>query len=73
VITEFDCFKFTKKGKRIDKTESCMVAIDGDVVTIEDSGGVGDNITWTVVVSDGSGNTTAQTCVVTVENPGKGK
>jgi hypothetical protein len=72
VITEFDCFKFTKKGKRIDKTESCMVAIDGDVVTIEDSGGVGDNITWTVVASDGSGNTTVQTCVITVENPGKG-
>ena len=33
-ITEFDCFKFTKKGKRIDKTESCVVAIDGDTIAV---------------------------------------
>lgn len=72
VTTEFDCFKFTKKGKRIDKTSSCAVSIDGDTVTIEDSGGVGDNITWTVVATDNSGNVTTEICSLVVENPGKG-
>jgi hypothetical protein len=72
VITQFDCFKFTKKGKRIDKTESCQVTLSGDTITIEDSGGVGDNITWTVMATDSSGNTTTETCAITVDNPGKG-
>ena len=70
-ITGFDCFKFTKKGKRIDKTSSCQVVFTGDTVTIEDSGGVNDHITWNVTASDGSGNTTNKVCEVIVENPGK--
>ena len=61
-ITGYDCFKFTKKGKRIDKTGSCVVAISGDTVTIHDSGGVGDNITWSVTAADGSGNTDRRDC-----------
>ncbi|MHC4443704.1 MAG: 6-bladed beta-propeller [Planctomycetota bacterium] len=72
-ITEFDCFKFTKKGKRIDKTESCVVDVDGDTITILDSGGVGDFIVWTVRAVDSSGNVTEQECMVEVVNPGKGK
>ncbi|MEA1901565.1 MAG: C1 family peptidase, partial [Thermodesulfobacteriota bacterium] len=44
-ITEFDCFKYTKKGKRIDKTMSCVVEVNGDTITIVDSGGVNVNIT----------------------------
>ena len=44
VITAFDCFAFTKKGKRIDKTESCVVGFDEDSVTILDSGGVIHNV-----------------------------
>jgi len=72
MITEYDCFKFTKKGKRIDKTESCEVAIAGDTVTILDSGGVGDNITWTVRATDSSGNETESQCAVVVVNPGRG-
>lgn len=71
-ITGFDCFKFTKKGKRVDKTESCEVRIVGDTITILDSGGVSDNIEWTVVATDGSGNTTTVDCSLTVANPGKG-
>jgi hypothetical protein len=71
-ITDFDCFKYTKKGKRIDKTTSCVVVIVGDTVSIIDSGGVGDNITWTVVATDASGNTTSMDCSLVVENPGKG-
>lgn len=70
-ITAFDCTKLTKKGKVIDKTESCIVQLDGETITIDDSGGVGTTITWTVVAIDGSGNTTEQECSVDVVNPGK--
>lgn len=69
-ITGFDCFMFTKKGKRIDKTGSCEVTFTGDTVTILDSGGVGDNITWDVTATDGSGNATDQLCEIEVVNPG---
>ncbi len=69
-ITGFDCFKFTKKGKRIDKTGSCEVAITGDTVTILDSGGVGDHIEWYLNAQDSSGNPSALTCLVEVVNPG---
>ncbi len=70
VITGFDCFQFTKKGKRIDKTESCQVAVNGDSITILDSGGVGDTISWIVEASDGNGNVGSTTCDVEVVNPG---
>jgi len=74
-IGDYDCFKYTKKGKRIDKTESCVVEFSGDTITILDSGGVGDHITWTVSATDDSGNTTETDteCEVEVANPGKGK
>jgi hypothetical protein len=70
VITGFDCFKFTKKGKRIDKRESCEVSIDGDTITILDTGGVGTHITWDVTATDGSENQTDAVCEVSVVNPG---
>jgi hypothetical protein len=69
IIKEFDCYKLTKKGKRIDKTSSCSITIDGGVITILDSGGVGDKIEWTVEASDSSGNSTTETCALTVINP----
>jgi hypothetical protein len=72
-ITAFDCYKFTKKGKRIDKTESCVVNFASDTITVLDSGGVNDNIEWTVIAIDGSGNTTEKTCSLVVVNPGKNK
>jgi photosystem II stability/assembly factor-like uncharacterized protein len=71
VITAYDCYKFTKKGKIIDKKSSCVVDFEGNTVTIFDSGGVGDFITWTVVATDGSGNSTTDTCLVEVVNPGQ--
>jgi uncharacterized repeat protein (TIGR01451 family) len=71
-INSYDCFKLTKKGKRIDKTGSCVVAISGDTVTILDSGGVGDHITWLATASDGAGNSSTAICEVEVVNPGKG-
>ncbi len=69
VITAYDCYKFTKKGRRVDKTSSCVVAISGDSVTVLDSGGVGDTIEWTVEADDGNGNTSTATCSLVVENP----
>jgi hypothetical protein len=70
VINSFDCFKFTKKGKRIDKTESCEVSIvSDDTITILDSGGVDDNIVWNVTATDGSGNSSNADCGIVVVNP----
>jgi len=71
-IAEFDCFAYTGKGKRVDKTESCVVDVVGDSVTILDSGGVGATITWTVLATDSSGNTSANVCQVQVVHPIKG-
>ncbi len=70
-IVGYDCYKYTKKGKRIDKTDSCQVAFGGDTITVYDSGGVGDNIVWTVQATDESGNTTNLDCGLTVVNPAK--
>ena len=65
-ITAFDCFKVSKRGKRTDKTESCVIAIADDTITIFDSGGQGDHIEWTVVATDASGNQTQLACEVVV-------
>ena len=71
-VDSFECFKHTKKGKKIDKGESCVVSTDGATVTISDSGGVDDNIVWQVTAVDGSGNSITQSCTVVVVNPGHG-
>jgi hypothetical protein len=68
-IVDYGCFKITKKGKIIDKTESCIVYFGGDTVTIADSGGVGTRITWTAEATDGSGNVTSVECGVDVIRP----
>jgi len=72
VVTEYDCYMLTRNGKRIDKKGSCLVAFQGDTLTIVDSGGVGDNIEWTVTATDASGNVGQAVCSVSVENPGLG-
>ncbi len=70
-IIDFDCFKFTKKGKQIDKTESCQVQVNGDTITIIDSGGVDDHIEWTVRSIDVNGNVEDITCGVDVVKKSK--
>jgi hypothetical protein len=65
-ITGYDCFNFTKKGSRIDKTESCIVSLDGDTINIVDSGGVGDTISWTAISTDDCANTTEVECTIDV-------
>jgi hypothetical protein len=42
------------------------VRIQGDTITILDSGGVGDTISWTVAANDGAGNAGQKTCQVNV-------
>ena len=71
VITEFECFKFTKKGKRIDK--KCHASVQNANFTIAQTGGVGTHIKWTIRAVDPSGNESMQDCELLVENPGKGK
>lgn len=66
LVLEPDCFKFTKRGKRIDKTESCRVRAEADALTILDSGGVGTTITWIVEAVDSSGNEIRRRCGVEV-------
>jgi hypothetical protein len=70
-VTGYDCFKIAKNGKIIDKKESCDVSFTGATVTILDSGGVGDIITWKVEASDCAGNVAQQLCSLTVVNPAK--
>jgi putative hemolysin/C1A family cysteine protease len=69
-ITAYDCFKFTNKGKEIDKKESCVVGFVGDSVTIYDSGGVGTYITWNVHAIDSCGNVAEAECQVEVIRKG---
>ena len=70
-ITSYDCYMFTKKGKRIDKTESCIVELAGDQITILDSGGVNDHISWTIEAVDNCGNASKSECELLVVNPAK--
>jgi hypothetical protein len=72
-IVAYDCFFLNGAGKRVDKTESCVVEVNGDTITILDSGGVGDHITWTIVATDCCGNVSTKECEIEVVNPGKGK
>lgn len=72
VVTGYDCFQFTRKGKRIDKTSSCVVSFAGDTLTIWDSGGVGDIITWRVRAQDDAGNAISRRCRIDVVRPGGG-
>jgi hypothetical protein len=69
VIPDWDSFKYTKKGRRVTKKDSAMVEIAGNRIIILDSGGVGNNISWTVIATDESGNTGTTECTVEVINP----
>lgn len=72
-ILGFDCWKITKKGKRVDKTGSCEVELGGGSVTILKSGGVGTSISFTVTAWDECENIQEQVCELKVLNPGKNK
>jgi hypothetical protein len=73
LITGFDCFKFTKKGKKIDMGQSCRVDLAGDSITILNTGGVGTYITWDVRAVENCGDVTERECEVEVVRPGRGR
>ena len=65
-VTSYDCFNYTKQGRRVSKLESCIVSFEGNTLTVHDVGGYGDHITWTVEAPDDSGNVGMTTCEVVV-------
>jgi hypothetical protein len=69
-ITDFECFKFTKNGKRIDKDESCRVDTAGDSLTIRNTGGIGSHIAWDVRAVDNCGQVTESECEVEIVRKG---
>lgn len=69
-ITDYFCYRIKKNGSQQSKMESCVVSLAGDTITITDSGGVDDNIVWTILATDQSGNTTTEEGHVLVTNPG---
>jgi len=71
-VHSYDCTAVNGAGKVISKLGSCVVTLNGGSLTVVDSGGVGDHITWTGTVTDSSGNVTTFSCAIDVINPGKG-
>jgi hypothetical protein len=65
-VTGTDCFQVKQNGKRIDKRSSCKLSVDHDTITIGSPGGVGTTIEWTVVATDGSGNSSEVVCAIEV-------
>ncbi len=59
-ITGYSCY--TNKNKLVDKSESCLVQVSGATITILNAGGIGNNIDWTVMTVDPSGNEATKTC-----------
>ena len=68
-VAGYDCYAPTSKGRRVDKTESCVVSFEDDTLRIEDVGGVGTFITWEVTAEDGRGNADTVECEVEIVNP----
>jgi hypothetical protein len=69
LVLNYGCYKVNKKGKVISKLDSCDVVINGNQVTIVDSGGVGTIITISATATDECGNTSSEDFVVNVHRP----
>ncbi len=68
MLSSPSCYTFNKTGKKVYRTD-CIVTLQGDTITISDSGGVDDYITWTAQAGDDSGNTSSVECQVHVVKP----
>ena len=68
-ITGFSCYS-VKNGVKSRNT-SCVVNVVGNQINILNSGGVGDNIAWTVRATDGCANSSDKECSIKVVNPKK--
>lgn len=71
-VSDYDCWRINGASKLKSKKESCVVSVNGDTITIDDSGGVGTTIEWTSAAVDTSGNQKETTCTIKVLHP-KGK
>ncbi|MDP2310737.1 MAG: hypothetical protein Q8P18_32265 [Pseudomonadota bacterium] len=65
-VTSYDCFAIKSNGRRMSKLESCEVSFAADTLRVEDVGGIGDHITWTVQAVDDAGNVGSATCEVII-------
>jgi hypothetical protein len=65
-VTTFDCFKLASNGKHVEKLDACKASASGGTLTVKNSGGAGDHITWTVQAVDDSGNVGTASCEVIV-------
>ncbi len=68
-ILSYDCYRFNKKGKRIDTIDSCIVALSNSAITVVQTSGVDSFIDWVVKATDSSGNETVQSCTIEVLHP----
>jgi hypothetical protein len=64
VIESYQCFKVHPNGT-LNSNPSCKVAMQGDTLTIEKTGGA-DLIRWSARTTDGVGNVGQRTCEVSV-------
>ena len=73
VIKDFDCYTFTKKGKKIDMSDKddCQMQVKGDTITILESVGVNMHIKWTIEATDKYGNVSTETWDLMVVKPGR--
>ena len=65
----YRCYMINGAGKEVNKEDSCVVQTDGGTLSVLDSGGVGDNIVWTVTATDANDNVTTSSCTIFVHNP----
>jgi uncharacterized repeat protein (TIGR01451 family) len=65
-VLDFDCIAVKGKQRVVDKTESCVVELAYDTITIRNTGGVGTQISWTVAAVDDTGNEALVECGVNV-------
>jgi microsomal dipeptidase-like Zn-dependent dipeptidase len=70
LVREPYCFKINGEGKEV--PVPCHVSIEGETITILNSGGVGTFITWEAFADDDADNSISLSCEVEVVNPGQG-
>lgn len=71
VIEAADCVKYNKSGREVSR--NCDLSWLGDTVTLRSGQGPSWTLRWSVLATDGSGNTLRQSCSVEVGRSGNGK
>jgi hypothetical protein len=65
-LVSFECFKFDARGRKLDKTKTCKVVLQGATITISPPQGVGNHIAWIARAVAGSGNVGTVGCEIEV-------